>query len=163
LATRKLEAILADRNQISEAVRLEVQGPASQYGVVIVRADVKDLVFPGNLREIMNQVLETERRAEAKLIQAKTEAQRIKALADNEAAMMKVEAEKARATQIAELDRMRFEEKLARDVQQARAMREHPALLRLRELETFGQLAEGGAKLVVGVDGIFARASATDD
>ena len=77
--------------------------------------------------------------------------------------MMKVEAEKARATQIAELDRMRFEEKLARDVQQARAMREHPALLRLRELETFGQLAEGGAKLVVGVDGIFARASATDD
>ena len=39
-----------------------------------IRADVKDLIFPGNLREIMNQVLETERRAEARLIAARKDA-----------------------------------------------------------------------------------------
>lgn len=75
LATRNLEAILSDRNEISDAVREDVKTSAARYGVEILRADVKDLVFPGNLREIMNQVLETERRAEAKLIQARKDAE----------------------------------------------------------------------------------------
>jgi len=87
LASRTLEAILSDRNEISDAVRDEVKEAAFGYGVEILRADVKDLVFPGNLREIMNQVLETERRAEAKLIQAKkdVEASKIMSDAENEA------------------------------------------------------------------------------
>jgi regulator of protease activity HflC (stomatin/prohibitin superfamily) len=55
-----------------------VKESAFGYGVEIVRVDVKDLVFPGNLREIMNQVLATERRAEAKLIQAKKDAEALK-------------------------------------------------------------------------------------
>jgi hypothetical protein len=53
--------------------RQEILGEPAPGG--ILRADVKDLVFPGNLREIMNQVLEVERRAEAKLIEAKREAE----------------------------------------------------------------------------------------
>ncbi|WP_437739382.1 SPFH domain-containing protein [Sorangium sp. So ce302] len=72
------EAILSDRNEISDAVRDDVKGTAARYGVEIVRADVKDLVFPGNLREIMNQVLETERRAEAKVIQARKDAEALR-------------------------------------------------------------------------------------
>src|SRR5262249_28425585 len=81
LAGATLEAILRDRNDISDAVRDDVTATAARYGVVILRADVKDLVFPGNLREIMNQVLETERRAEAKLIQARKDADTVRILA----------------------------------------------------------------------------------
>lgn len=88
LATRTLDAILRDRNEISNAVRDEVKNIASNYGVEILRADIKDLVFPGNLREIMNRVLETERLAEAKIIEAKKEieATRIRAEAEHEQA-----------------------------------------------------------------------------
>src|SRR2546430_9591276 len=42
LATRTLDAILRDRNEISNAVLEDVQGSASTFGVAIVRADVKD-------------------------------------------------------------------------------------------------------------------------
>jgi regulator of protease activity HflC (stomatin/prohibitin superfamily) len=95
LANRSLDAILSDRNEISNAVRDDVKATAAAYGVEIVRADVKDLVFPGNLREIMNQVLETERRAEAELIRAKKDAEagRIKAEALNTVERLKHEAE----------------------------------------------------------------------
>lgn len=96
LAGRTLEDILSDRNEISDAVREEVSGSAANYGVEIIRADVKDLVFPGNLREIMNQVLETERRAEASLIAARKDAEemRIRAAAEREAEKGRLEAEK---------------------------------------------------------------------
>src|SRR3989338_3450473 len=60
LANRNLDDILSDRNEISDAVRDDVKNSAGSYGVEIIRADVKDLVFPGNLREIMNRVLEVE-------------------------------------------------------------------------------------------------------
>jgi regulator of protease activity HflC (stomatin/prohibitin superfamily) len=165
LATRKLEAILADRNEISEAVRLDVRGPAAQYGVEILRADVKDLVFPGNLREIMNQVLETERRAEAKLIQARkdAEAQRIKAQADAEAELMRVEAERERALLVSALEQDRFAQKLARDVELARTLAEHPELRAIRELQALSELATRGAKFVVGLDGLRANAALTHD
>src|SRR5215813_11374616 len=61
LASMTLEQILTNRNQLSEDVLREVKGAAATYGVEIQRADVKDLVFPGNLQEIMNRVLAAER------------------------------------------------------------------------------------------------------
>jgi regulator of protease activity HflC (stomatin/prohibitin superfamily) len=53
-------------------------GPNSRLrlnGVAIARADVKDLVFPGNLQEIMNRVLAAERMSEAQLVEARTKAE----------------------------------------------------------------------------------------
>ncbi len=81
LAARTLDQILKDRNEISNAVREDMREEAARYGIEVSRADVKDLVFPGRLREIMNLVLETERQSEAKLIDARktAEAEMIKA------------------------------------------------------------------------------------
>ena len=75
LATRTLDQILKDRNDLSDAIKSDVAASALGYGVAIQRADVKDLVFPGNLREVMNRVIETERQAEAKLIDARSRAE----------------------------------------------------------------------------------------
>src|SRR5207302_5949200 len=65
------------------------------YGVAIRRADVKDLIFPGNLQEIMNRVLAAERNSEAQLVEARTKAdtQRIGAQAQAEATRLAAEAE----------------------------------------------------------------------
>ena len=48
---------------------------ATGYGVAIRRADVKDLIFPGNLQEIMNRVLAAERNSQAQLVEARTRAE----------------------------------------------------------------------------------------
>src|SRR5215471_1396055 len=83
LASMKLEEILTNRNRLSEDILRDVKETAARYGVSILRADVKDLMFPGNLQEIMNRVLAAERMSEAQLVEARTraETQRIEAQA----------------------------------------------------------------------------------
>src|SRR4051812_9543044 len=153
LASRKLDAILVDRNEISDAVRDDVKGTAGGYGVEILRADVKDLVFPGNLREIMNQVLEAERRTEARLIEARREAEtlRIKSDGENVAALARAEATRAQLRLTAEGERERAELRLAAELEDARALLANPQLQKLRELQTLSDMARSGAKFVVGM------------
>lgn len=153
LASRSLEAILSDRNEISDAVRDDVKGTAARYGVEILRADVKDLVFPGNLREIMNQVLETERKAEAKLLQARkeAEAQKIAAEAENERARMKLLAKQEELRLEAEAERERHRIRLAAEQDEAKALSESPALLKVRELQALVEMAKAGGRFVVGM------------
>lgn len=154
LASRRLDAILSDRNEISDAVRVAVEESASGYGVEIRRADVKDLVFPGNLREIMNRVLETERRAEAQLIEARKagEARRIQAEADAEATRLRLEAEKVQIELRNQAEAAKSEARLKAEVAEAQALREHPELLALRRLKTLEGLARAGGKFVIGLD-----------
>ena len=159
LAGRELDAILSDRNEISDAVRESVRDAALGYGVEIRRADVKDLVFPGNLREIMNQVLETERRAEAKLIQAQKEieAERLKARANHDATLLRLQAEREQLKlQLesqqarADAERARQRKQLELEVDEAKLAAQHPELLRLRELQALAAMAEAGGKFVIG-------------
>ncbi len=153
LASRTLDAILSDRNEISDNVKIDVSEAATSYGVEIIRADVKDLVFPGNLREIMNKVLETERRAEAKLIEARkeAEAQQIKSQAENEATLRRLEAEKAQLKLGAEAEQERARIRLQSDLEQAKAMTEYPMLLRLRQIEALQEMAKRGGKFSIGL------------
>src|SRR5262245_42148467 len=76
LASMTLEAILTNRNQLSEDILADLQNVAGGYGVEILRADVKDIIFPGNLQDIMNRVLAAERLSEAQLVEARTKAER---------------------------------------------------------------------------------------
>ena len=75
LASMTLEEILTNRNRLSEDILTEVKEVAAGYGVAIRRADVKDLIFPGNLQEIMNRVLAAERNSQAQLVEARTKAE----------------------------------------------------------------------------------------
>lgn len=156
LAGESLENILDSRSQISVAVREEVKSIAKGYGVQIIKADVKDLVFPGNLKEIMNQVLETERRAEADLINARKEADvlRIKAKAENESEKLKNDAYKENVKIRAEAERERLAIQMDSEVQEAQMIKANPEILKLRKLMTIKELARGGGKFIVGLEGI---------
>lgn len=153
LASRALTDILNDRNDISDAVKKDVASSAGSYGVEIVRADVKDLVFPGNLREIMNQVLEVERRSEAKLVEARREAEVSRIKAEAAAATQREQLEMQRAAQRvaleAEADKQRL--RLLWEIDEAKALRDHPELLELRKVSAFSDMAKAGAKFVVGL------------
>ena len=97
LATMTLEVILTNRNRLSEDILSDVKESAAGYGVTIYRADVKDLIFPGNLQEIMNRVLATERLSEAQRVEARTKAETAIIEAEAKAAVL---AEGARAQAI---------------------------------------------------------------
>lgn len=162
LATMQLAEILTNRNQLSEDILTDVADAATGYGVAITRADVKDLVFPGNLQEIMNRVLATERLSEAALVESRTKAEqgrieagaraendRVVAQARREAALLAAEGD-------AEAERIRTDaevDALGRRAEAAAAYRQHPALLRLRELEALTALgANAEARLYIGFD-----------
>lgn len=162
LATMNLEVILTNRNQLSEDILAQVKEAAGSYGVAITRADVKDLIFPGNLQEIMNRVLAAERMSEAQLVEARTksevqrmeaqaraEIQRVEALAQAESRRLAAESE-AEAQRVSTAS----EVKALRELEQAAAAyTAHPALLRLRELETLRQLAKAAnARIYIGFD-----------
>lgn len=162
LATMTLEEILTNRNRLSEDISRDVKEAASGYGVAILRADVKDLIFPGNLQEIMNRVLAAERMSEAQLVEARTKAevQQIDAKARAESqrleAATRVESERISAQADAEAERIKTESEI-NNLQQmesaAAAFSKHPALLRLRELETLREMANNAnAKIYIDFD-----------
>src|SRR6516225_7777812 len=94
LASMTLDEILTDRNRLSEDIQRDVYKVAGTYGVAIVRADVKDLTFPGNLQEIMNKVLAAERTSQAQLVEARTKAdvQKIESQSKSDAQKQEAEA-----------------------------------------------------------------------
>jgi regulator of protease activity HflC (stomatin/prohibitin superfamily) len=149
LAAMALEEILTNRHRLSEEILRDVMEAAASYGVAIGRADVKDLVFPGNLQEIMNRVLAAERTSQAQLVEARTkaevqrieaqtkaEAQRLQAQAEAEAARLQAETRLETQRLAVQAEIKALEERSAK----ADAYEKHPALLRLEELVTLREL-----------------------
>ncbi|HLE28002.1 MAG TPA: SPFH domain-containing protein [Anaerolineales bacterium] len=162
LASMTLEEILTNRNRLSEDILRDVKEAAGGYGVEIMRADVKDLIFPGNLQEIMNRVLAAERMSQAQLVEARTKAetQRIEAQTRAETRRLEAEAqaEAQRLEAQAEAEARRITTQadiaaLSAREQTAAAYSAHPALLRLQELETLRELARtANARIYINFD-----------
>jgi regulator of protease activity HflC (stomatin/prohibitin superfamily) len=160
LASMSLEEILTNRNQLSEDILRDVKESASTYGVTIVRADVKDLVFPGNLQEIMNRVLAAERLSQVQMVEARTKAETQRLDAQSRSETMRIESEaraladRLNAESQAELARIRTESEVASLKQReaaAAAYSEHPALIRLEELRALRSLSRNSnARLYIG-------------
>ncbi|HWB10931.1 MAG TPA: slipin family protein [Pirellulales bacterium] len=162
LASMTLEEILTNRNRLSEDILRDVKESAGSYGVAILRADVKDLIFPGNLQEIMNRVLAAQRMSEAQLVEARTKAEtyRMDVAARSEAQRLTAEADAAarRLTAQSEAEAARLKAEadvaaLAERAKAAAAYSEHPALLKLHEFETLRELAKNAnARIYIGFD-----------
>ena len=130
--------------------------------VAILRADVKDLVFPGNLQEIMNKVLAAERLSQAQLVEARTRAQTQQIEAEASAATRKMEAEtlanaaRLQAQVDAEARKLRADAELHSlkdSAEAAAALASSPALLRLRELDALKELGRSAnARIYIGFD-----------
>ncbi len=162
LATTQLEEILTNRNRQSEDILRDVKEAAAAYGVEILRADVKDLIFPGNLQDVMNRVLTAERLAQAQMVEARTKAetQRLEAQTRADArrleAEAQAEAQRLAAQAEAEAHRIQTEADIAAlraREQTASIYGAHPALLRLQELETLRELARSAnARIYINFD-----------
>ena len=162
LASMSLDEILTNRNELSEQILADVKETAPGYSVTIRRADVKDLIFPGNMQEIMNTVMAAQSQSEAKLVQARTQAEveriqseadaqirRNSAAAETEVERQRRDMEREAARQTAEVEAEVF----AQRQQAAELLEQHPALLKLLELESLRDLAQSSnARIYVGLD-----------
>jgi regulator of protease activity HflC (stomatin/prohibitin superfamily) len=160
LASMSLEDILTNRSRLSEDILSDVSESASGYGMAIRRADVKDLIFPGNLQEIMNRVLAAERNSEAQLVDARTKAQveeiQVQSRADATRREAEAQAEARRVREQAEAEALQAQAAAEAQAYELRAkaaetLEKHPALARMSELQTLRELAQNAnARLYFG-------------
>jgi regulator of protease activity HflC (stomatin/prohibitin superfamily) len=73
VAMRSLDEILAARDTIDREIRAFVTARAGDLGVEIGEIGVKDVILPGDVRDLLNKVVEAERTAKANLIRRQEE------------------------------------------------------------------------------------------
>ncbi|HEX2840940.1 slipin family protein [Hyphomicrobium sp.] len=73
VAARTLDEILAARDTIDREVRAYVTERAAMLGAEVGEIGVKDVILPGDVRELLNKVVEAERVAKANIIRRQEE------------------------------------------------------------------------------------------
>ncbi|MCP5113407.1 MAG: slipin family protein [bacterium] len=73
LGKRTLEELLAEKTDLDEAVASEVRREMEPFGVRVGVIALKDIVLPGDVRDILNQVVTAEKQAQANLIRRREE------------------------------------------------------------------------------------------
>ena len=73
VGTRTLDTLLAEKDAVSDQVREAVAGKADALGVRITGAGLRDVILPGDMRELFNSVIAAQKQAEANLIQRREE------------------------------------------------------------------------------------------
>lgn len=73
VGTRSLDELLVDKDSISRTIADSIRGKAAEYGLKVVSVGVKDIILPGEMKQILNQVVEAQKQAEANLIKRREE------------------------------------------------------------------------------------------
>ena len=77
-----LDELLADKTKLGEDVQAEVGDELAKAGIAVTMVGVKDFILPGEMKTILNQVVEAEKVAEANAIRRRDETQAVRALAN---------------------------------------------------------------------------------
>lgn len=73
IGRRTLEEVLADKADIDETVLGDVRRETESKGVRIAAISLKDVILPGDIRDILNTVVAAEKQAQANLIRRREE------------------------------------------------------------------------------------------
>ena len=73
VATRKLDELLAQKHEIGSIILNAVRPKQDHFGIEFMEAGVKDIILPGDIKEILNTVLIAEKKAFANVITRREE------------------------------------------------------------------------------------------
>ena len=73
IGTRTLDELLENKTVIDEFVQNYIKDRIPQYGFHIVSVGVKDIILPGEMKEILARVVEAEKSAQANVIKRREE------------------------------------------------------------------------------------------
>ncbi|MGL6161629.1 slipin family protein [Microbulbifer sp.] len=87
VGTQSLDELLEDKDSLNLGIARDAREKLAQYGIEIVTVGVKDIILPGDMKQILNQVVEAQKESEANLIKRREETQAMRSL-HNTAKMM---------------------------------------------------------------------------
>ncbi len=92
VGARQLDKLLTDKDAVGREVRDVLASRAKEFGVKVRNVGLRDIILPGDMKLILNQVIEAQKQAEANLIRrreetaaARSQANTAKLLAENPA------------------------------------------------------------------------------
>ncbi|WP_020394854.1 slipin family protein [Thiolinea disciformis] len=80
VSTQTLDELLADKNLLNQTIQSLVAEKVSAYGLELNTVGARDIVLPGEMKAILAQVVEAEKKAEANLIRRREETQETRSL-----------------------------------------------------------------------------------
>ncbi|HWB20747.1 MAG TPA: slipin family protein [Phycisphaerales bacterium] len=90
VGARTIDALLADKESVGNEVRNALASRAAEFGVAVRSIGLRDIILPGDMKSILNQVITAQKEAEANLIRrreetaaARSQANTAKLLAEN--------------------------------------------------------------------------------
>jgi regulator of protease activity HflC (stomatin/prohibitin superfamily) len=73
VGTRTLDELLGDKGVLDREIGDAVRAQIEEHGLAISSVGVKDVILPGEMKEILNQVVQAEKLAQANLIKRREE------------------------------------------------------------------------------------------
>lgn len=73
VGTRTLDVLLANKGEMDEAILGYAAPRLAAIGIELINAGVKDIILPGEMKTLLNQVVEAEKQAQANLIKRREE------------------------------------------------------------------------------------------
>ncbi|MCB0767353.1 MAG: slipin family protein [Flavobacteriales bacterium] len=132
IGTRMLDEVLADKDAVTAYVKESVREKAEVLGIAISAGGIKDVILPGDMKDIMNQVLIAQKKAEANTIMRREETASTRSLL-NTAKLMEDNA------MLFKLKEMEYVEKIAEKVGDITISGNAGILNQLKELFSAGK------------------------
>ena len=73
VGVRDLDTFLTDKDAVAREVEEQIVGRAGELGLEVVSVGVRDVILPGDMKDLMNKVTEAKKAAEANLIARREE------------------------------------------------------------------------------------------
>lgn len=73
IGTRTLDVLLANKGELDQVIYTAVKSKVVEHGIYVQGVGVKDIILPGDMKDILNQVVQTEKAAQANVIRRREE------------------------------------------------------------------------------------------
>ncbi len=77
-----IDDLLESRHACAQQLLVQVRQQAQHWGVEVLRVDIKDIVLPGEMKALLNRVIEAQKQADANLITRRQETAATRSLAN---------------------------------------------------------------------------------
>jgi regulator of protease activity HflC (stomatin/prohibitin superfamily) len=79
---RQLDALLADKESVGGEVRAALSSRVAEFGVSVRSVGLRDIILPGDMKTLLNQVIAAQKEAEANLIRRREETASVRSQAN---------------------------------------------------------------------------------
>jgi regulator of protease activity HflC (stomatin/prohibitin superfamily) len=68
IGTREIDALLADKNTVASELETIIRRRAEEFGIRVISLGIRDIILPGEMKTLLNKVIEAKKAAEANII-----------------------------------------------------------------------------------------------